>query len=128
MKKLINFSICLVIIALLLTSCKRIDSVGGDARKEASSSFNVVGHLITKAPSDFDKRFGYEVSVIDILKQDSINNISKVFVPKIVWERLPEPNDTTIVNIEYIQNIEYGEIKRSQFNLCVGYNVVIKKK
>ena len=133
MKKLINFPTYVVVLTIItmfsLTSCKW---VGGNSKGKASSMDNYVGRLVTKVPLDFDDKFGYEVIVLE-LKEDSTFKTCKVLVPRKTWGKLPEPNDSTVVMIEYISDIEYGEngavsLYDFQSNICTGYTIVNTKK
>lgn len=130
MKKPIIYSIFALFI--FLTSC--CSWAGDDYKKDASILYNYSGLLTTKIPSDFDDKFGYEVLVYVYSNDSSTITGHEVYVSKNTWERLPEPNDTTIVKIEYVENIEYGKnwfssvLWDSQFNLCVGFTVDKTKK
>ena len=131
MKKLVF--LCIFGIVFLLSSC--VSWSGSDSKKDASTVFNTRGRLVTKTPTDFDKKFGYEVLVYHSSPNDSTRIVDeKVFVSKNTWERLPVPNDTTIVYLEYVEKIEYGYNTNGpsllwdiRFNMCIGYTVEIKK-
>lgn len=128
MKNKLFFFFCIFVIGISfsLTSCSW---AGNDSKGDASTIKNDSGFLLTKTPTDFDVKFGYEVLVYKT-SDDSTKIIPiKVFIPKSTWERLPEPDDYVDVNIQYIKSIEYGEgnnpslIWDKQFNLCIGYIV-----
>ena len=92
---------------------------------DASTMHNKTGNLVSKKITDYDAKYGYEVSVWNRTK-DSLFEYTKVFVPKSTYERLPEPNDTIQVVLEYIEGIEYGtrdgspSLWDARFNLCTG--------
>ena len=101
------------------------------------------GHLFPDAYSGEDNcskdkqddwKFGFEVMVWLYADDTAKIVYKKVYVSKNTWERLPSPSDTVIVNIEYVENIEYGKtdygrsiIWDVRFNMCTGYTVEIKK-
>ena len=117
------------IIILFLSSCT---FAGSGKEKTVSSIKNKCGLLLKKIPSDFDEKFGYKALVYEI-KGDSSKLIetNKVFISKETWERLPEPNDSISINIEYIENIEYGKgvylgflsLWDYQLNICTGFTI-----
>jgi hypothetical protein len=131
MKKLLF--LCFIGMVFFLSSC--CSWAGDDKKDNASTACNYTGRLVTKTPTDFDVKFGYEVLVYSYSNDSNTIIDKKVFISKNTWERLPVPNDTTIVNIEYVENIEYGENTHDipsvlwdfQFNMCTGYTVEIKK-
>lgn len=127
MKNKLFFLFCIFIISFTLTSCSW---AGGSSKDNASTMKNGSGFLLTKTPTDFDSKFGYEVLVYQISADSTEMTPIKVFIPKNTWNKLPEPNDNIDVNIQYVENIEYGEKSETpltlwdkQFNLCVGYTV-----
>ncbi len=129
MKKLVF----LLILSVFITACKWS---GSDHSVKVSTFNNENCYLMSKKTTDFDRKYGYEVlcytnDTIDKLKIKDI----KVFIPKQIFERIPDPNDTMNVVIYYIKNIEYGDnsgefsffsIWDFQFNLCIGYHTVKK--
>jgi len=131
MKKVIKLAVLFLFAVFSLTACKY---AGDNLKKDVSLKDNNEGHLITKVPSDFDNKFGYEVAV-SIVSGDSVSETQKVFISQKTWQRLPEPNDTTTVIIEYVQNIEYGNGNYAffsfwdfQFNVCTGYRIINPKE
>ncbi len=119
----------LSLIFIVFTSLSSCTWAGQSGKKETTSTLNnKTGILISKNPSDFDKKFGYEIMVWKTAEDSLRQNIS-VFVPKKTWERLPVPNDSTEVTIEYIEDVEYGNNRDNpsfwdfQFNLCTGFTV-----
>jgi len=132
MKNKLFFLFCIFVISIsfTLTSCHTW--AGEGSKKNASTLKNGHGVLLTKTPTNFDDKFGYEVLIYQISPDSTEMTSIKVFVPKNTWDRLPEPDDDTDVNIEYIENIEYGDSESPssllsfwdfQFNLCVGYTI-----
>jgi hypothetical protein len=125
-RKFLSFLVFIVLILITLSSCCKWAGSNG---VNEECCLNYSGRLLKKSYSDFDRKFGYE-TVINIDNGDSTMNIVKVFIPQRTWVKLPEPNDTIIVNIQYIKNIEYGSTKDRwgsfwdfQFNLCTGFTV-----
>ncbi|MDQ1282179.1 MAG: hypothetical protein QG630_530 [Patescibacteria group bacterium] len=120
------------LIILLFTSLITLSSCnyqGGDSRDSVSSLVVDSGFLVSKAPTNFDCKFGYELMVkrqIDSSKA----SYNKVYVSKQTYEVLPEPNDFTKVFIYYVKNIEIGEntgtlsLYDFQFNFCSGYRII----
>jgi hypothetical protein len=101
---------------------------GTNKKDTVSSIYNDSGTLVTKTPSDFDKKFGYELLVTKILGDSSKMIESKVFVSSQTWKKLPKPTDSIAIIIEYVRDIEYGEnggvtFWDQRFNLCVGYHI-----
>lgn len=127
MKNRLFFFFCILVIGISfsLTSCH---GAGNGSKGDASTIKNDSGFLLTKDPTDFDTKFGYEVLVYKT-SGDSTKIIPiKVFIPKSTWDKLPEPNEYVDVKIQYIESIEYGgsddpSLWDEQFNLCVGYTI-----
>lgn len=130
MKNKLFFFFCIFVIGISfsLTSCSW---AGNGSKGNPSTIKNDSGFLLTKTPTDFDVKFGYEVLVYKT-SDDSTKIIPiKVFIPKSIWDKLPEPDDYVDVKIQYIESIEYGEDTHlseismwdKQFNLCIGYTI-----
>jgi len=122
-RKIFSFLLFITLI-FVLASCKW---AGGDSFKESPGYCNNQGRLVKKLYSSFDKKFGYE-TMVNLDPSDSTSLLKKVFIPAKTWARIPTPNDTTVVYIEYIENIEYGyngflSFWDNQFNLCTGFTV-----
>ena len=86
---------------------------------------------------DFDDKFGFEALVYEI-KGDSSKLIetNKVFISKNTWEKLPQPSDSISINIEYVEQIEFGRgdwwnhlsLWDHQLNICTGFTISTLKK
>ena len=121
--------LCFFVI-FMTASCSLISKISKDS---IFTSNNHHAYLVTKKPLSFDKRFGYEVSIYEFSKDSSKITVDKVFVSESMWKILPEPSNTILVDIEYVESTDLGEsnnpdfvIRYSDFNLCVGYTVYTK--
>lgn len=108
------------------SSCK---NAGGDKLEKASIYYNTSGILVSKTPSDYDRKYGYEVLVYEEVDSFLLED-SKVFIPLSTWEKIPVPNDSTRVIIEYISDIAYGavggpdlQIFETNLNLATGFTI-----
>jgi hypothetical protein len=127
MKKLLF----LLAIVTLFTACSW---AGGGGSNNVSTIYNESSYLLSKKVTDFDPKFGYEVTVYEKDTVDSLKIIeNKVFVPKKIFEKIPEPNDSINVIINYIKDVEYGRTRNDhpafwdfRFNLCIGYEILKK--
>jgi len=114
-KKVYLLSLFIVTICTLI-SCN-FDN-GGNSSQDASTTNNYSGILLSKTPLDFDVALGCEVLVYKILR-DSTPTKTFVWVSKNTFEKIPRPNDSCIVWIEYIKDLQPSMRKRT--NVCVGY-------
>jgi len=114
-----------------MTSCSWISNIS----KSSIFATEYHAYLLTKNPVSFDKKFGYEVLVYKFSKDLSKLIVDKVFIPENIYKELPAPNNNIVVDIEYIESIDYSESSNSDFNintrylvlnLCVGYIIQTK--
>jgi len=123
MKKHIIFS-TLFFVIIFMTSCISISNIS-----KSNTTGGNHAYLLTKSPVNFDSKLGYEVMVYEPSLDLSKITIFRVFVSKSMWKLLPEPNDKILVDIEYVENITYGDlfdIRYQEFNMCIDYNVYTK--
>lgn len=130
MKNRLFFLLCFFVI-FLMASCSLIGNISKDS---IFTPKNHHAYLLTKKPLDFDKQLGYEVSIYELSKDSSKIAMNKVYIYESVWKILPEPSNTILVDIEYVESTDLGEsnnpdfvIRYSEFNICVGYTVYTKK-
>lgn len=127
MKNLIIFFFCIV--TFTLSSCTWAGKVTSKNPNNASTYKTATGILVSKKITNFDRKFGYEVMVYNTDKNNAqLREYTKVFIAKNTWERIPDPNDSTKITIEYVKDIEYGandglSLWDQQFNFCTGYTV-----
>lgn len=111
--------ICLALVTFTLSSC---NSKGGNDLEKASSVLLGQGILVSKDPIDFDSWYGVKLKVFT-LSRSKTRIYDDVWVSKRTWERLPSPEDTVDVVIEYLTNIDAGGGLPSDENLYSGHHL-----
>ena len=123
MKKHIIFS-TLFFVIFFMASCSSISNISKSNITRENHAY-----LLTKDPVGFDSKLGYEILVYEPSLDLSKLIVFKVFVSRTTWKLLPEPTDIILVDIEYIESINYGnlfDIRYQEFNMCIDYNVYSK--
>lgn len=118
MKKIL-YVLMLSISITLVTGCS---GPGGWKKEDASSMNNFSETLVSKKATDYDVAYGYEVLVNNYDSVSSKTIYKEIWVPRVSFEKMPEPNDTTKVILHYLQ------VKSNEVYLYVGYDIQYIKK